>query len=105
MSKIILCGANSVGKSVLADDWCSKNRQYIKVGYVARDVMKKLKITEHQLRSSLSSREKTLYFKYQRMVVEEQNRREAELGNRPLHIRWWTRTTCSRLPCGGRTGC
>ena len=82
MSKIIICGASSVGKTTLVDDWCSKNKQYRYIRNTAKDVLRRQKLTQNDLLRSLSSRGKADYFKYQRMVSEEQNKREAELGNR-----------------------
>ena len=84
MSRIILCGASSVGKTTLASDWCYKNKNkkpYVQITEVARDVMREHNISRHDMVVSLSSPGKDLYFELQGMIIEEQNKREFELQN------------------------
>lgn len=82
MSRIILCGGKSVGKTTLAKDWCSMNKKYQLVADVRKYVMQEHRITPDDIFKSLSTRDKTLFFKLQRLIFEEQNQRESELeGN------------------------
>ncbi|KAI6654778.1 Regulator of nonsense transcripts 1 [Oopsacas minuta] len=89
MSRIILCGANSVGKTTLAQDWCSMNKNYQICCKVRRDVMVEHKISSEDIHNSLRSCKK-IFFKLQRLIFEEQYRRESQLGD-ALYI-------CSRGP-------
>ena len=81
MSRIILCGGKSVGKTTLANDWCSMNKKYQHVADVRRYVMQEHRITPDDVLESLSTRDKTLFFKLQRLIFEKQNQRESELGD------------------------
>ena len=81
MSRIILCGGKSVGKTTLAKDWCSINNKYQVVADVRNDVMEKHEITPDCISKSLSTRDKTRFFELQRLIFDEQNQRESELGD------------------------
>lgn len=76
---IILTGASSVGKSTLAEDWCRKYTHYHHVKEVARDIMKKQKITRSHLKSFLATENKVEFFEFQEQIFHEQNAREAVL--------------------------
>ena len=79
MSKIILCGASSVGKTTLSADWCSMHQEYTQITEVARDVMKERSISREDLLKSRDTPEKELYLELQRLILEEQNKWETEL--------------------------
>ena len=81
MSRIILCGGKSVGKTTLAKDWCSMNKKYQLVADVRNYAMQENTITPDDIFQSLSTRDKTLFFKLQKFIFEEQNQRESELGD------------------------
>ena len=81
MSRIILCGASSVGKTTLARDWCSKNREYDLIGDVRMEVLRKQGISHNDLNRSLSTHQKECFFEFQKLIFEEQNRREKGSGN------------------------
>ena len=83
MSKIILCGASSVGKTTLSNDWCKSNIRYTQIQEVARDVMTKLKITRCDMEHSLRT-DKRLFFDLQKSIFVEQNKREALLADTPF---------------------
>ena len=80
MSRIILCGASAVGKTTLARDWCYKNREYELIGDVRKDVVRTQGIDQYDLERSLSSHQKKLFFEHQRLIFEEQNLREIQVG-------------------------
>ncbi len=76
---IILCGASSVGKTTLANDWGQKHAGKDSVLYiqeVARDVMKQHSLTREGLKESLKTADKVDFLELQRLIIEEQNRRE-----------------------------
>ena len=75
-SKIILCGASSVGKTTLAKDWIETHKEYVHISEVARDVMKQHSLTRDDLMTSLNTSDKTTFLDLQRLILEEQNRRE-----------------------------
>lgn len=52
-SRIILCGASSVGKTTIATQWCAKHKQYYHVQEVARDVMREHNLTREHMEQSL----------------------------------------------------
>ena len=76
---IVLCGASSVGKSTLAQKWCSKHPDYYHIEEIARDIMKEKSISRDDLKASLSTVEKSLFLQLQHDIIEEQNIRESKL--------------------------
>ena len=74
--KIILCGASSVGKTTLANDWCSKYKCFVHIQEVARDVMREHSITRDDMVASLQTAEKKLFLDLQLKILSEQNKRE-----------------------------
>ena len=76
---IILCGASSVGKSTLAEDWCRQHAEYHHIFEVARDIMKERSITRSDLESYLRSEKKEQFFEFQKQIFEDQNTRESDL--------------------------
>ena len=74
--RIVLCGANSVGKTTLAEDWCKKHEEYTYIVEVARDVMKKHGIMREDVRTSLKTPEKYALLRLQDLIFQEQNRQE-----------------------------
>ena len=85
LPNILLCGASSVGKTTLATEWCHRHRTYRHIEEVAREVMKNHSppITQQCLKQSLAT-DKALFAELQRLILEEQSRREAELGENPF---------------------
>ena len=83
MTKIILCGASSVGKTTLSNDWCRDNRGYAQIQEVARNVMTKQKITRYDMEQSLRT-DKRLFFDLQKSIFVEQNKRETLLADTPF---------------------
>ena len=83
-SRIILCGASSTGKTTLANDWCSKHKDFEHIQEIARDIMKANFITREDLLASLKTRKKECFFKLQCLILKEQNRREMELAGKPF---------------------
>ena len=77
--RIVLCGANSVGKTTLADDWQKKHQEYRYLVEVARDVMIKNSITGQDVRESVG--DKPVLVRLQNLIFEEQNRQEIALGD------------------------
>ena len=73
---IILSGASSVGKTTVANDWCSKHKHFVHIQEVARDVMHDCSITRDDLEASLATKEKQVFLKLQHDILEEQNKRE-----------------------------
>ncbi len=84
--KIILCGASSVGKTTLANDWIVKHKQYSHISEVARDVMRTHSLTREHLIASLETPTKDIFLKLQQLILEEQNVREVrfEENNKPF---------------------
>ncbi len=82
---IILCGASSVGaKTTLASDWVQRSRHagkdFSHIQKVARDVMKQhSKFTREGLKESLKTADKVDFVMLQRLIIEEQNRRELRI--------------------------
>ena len=74
--RIILSGASSVGKTTVANDWCSKHERFVHIQEVARDVMHECSITRDDLAASLSTKEKQVFLELQHDILEEQNKRE-----------------------------
>lgn len=81
---MILCGASSVGKSTLAQLWCHKHPEYNHIREIARDIMNKNSIDRRHLEQSLSSKHKTVFLQLQHDIMDEQNRREADLLSKQL---------------------
>ena len=80
---IILCGASSIGKSTLAQEWCQKHVEYARIEEVARDIMKSSNLTRDDLTASIQT-DKRVFLDLQLQIMEEQNRRETELDGRPF---------------------
>ena len=78
---IILCGASSIGKSTLAQEWCKKHVEYAPIDEVARDIMKSSSLTRDDLTASIQT-DKRVFLGLQLQIMEEQNRRESELAGR-----------------------
>lgn len=74
--RIILSGASSVGKTTVANDWCSKHKHFVHIQEVARDVMNECSMTREDLEASLSTKEKQVFLDLQQAILEEQNKRE-----------------------------
>ena len=74
--RIILSGASSVGKTTLANDWIEKHTEYAHISEVARDVMKQHSLTREDLIESLKTTDKATFLQLQKLIFEEQNRRE-----------------------------
>ena len=82
--RIVLSGASSVGKTTLATDWIERHGEYAHIGEVARNVMKQLSLTREHLITSLGTPDKATFLHLQRLIFEEQNRREISLENQPF---------------------
>ena len=80
--RIVLCGANSVGKTTLAEDWVKKHPEYFYLEEVARKVMPENSITSKDVRESLKTPDKSTLVKLQNLIIEEQNKQELALGDR-----------------------
>lgn len=80
--RIVLCGANSVGKTTLAEDFLEKHPgKYNYLVEVARDVMTANSISSEDVRESLKTPEKATLTLLQNLIFEEQNRQELALGD------------------------
>ena len=77
--KIVLSGASSVGKTTLAKDWKERHKEYSHISEVARDVMKEHSLTRDDLITSLKTPEKATFLRLQKLIFEEQDRRETSL--------------------------
>ena len=84
MARIVLSGASSVGKTTLATDWIKRHREYAHISEVARDVMKEHNLTRDDLIESLETPEKATFLRLQKLIFEEQNRREISLESKPF---------------------
>ena len=82
--RIILSGASSVGKTTLAEDWIERHGEYAHISEVARDVMKQHSLTREDLITSLKTPDKTTFLHLQKLIFEEQNRREILLEKQPF---------------------
>ena len=82
--KIVLSGASSVGKTTLATDWKERHREYAHISEIARDVMKQHSLTRDDLITSLKTPEKATFLRLQKLIFEEQNRREISLEGKPF---------------------
>ena len=79
--RILLCGASSVGKTTLAEDWVKKHPEYVYLREVARKVMPANSIMREDVIASLKTPEKSVFIKLQNLIIQEQNRQELALGN------------------------
>ena len=79
--RIVLCGANSVGKTTLAEDFLEKHGEYVYLKEVARDVMKSNSITSKDVRESLKTPENSTPSLLQNLIFQEQNLQELALGD------------------------
>ena len=79
-----MCGASSVGKTTLANDWCSKHKDYHHIQEIARDIMRRKGITREDLLTSLDTEDMTLFFDLQCHIMEEQNQRELATCGEPF---------------------
>ena len=79
MARIILCGASSVGKTTLSNDWANRNTEYAQIQEVARDVMLEQGVTREDMIESLGT-DKKVFFQLQGDIFKEQHKRETELG-------------------------
>lgn len=82
--RIVLSGASSVGKTTLATDWTERHGEYKHISEVARAVMKEHSLTRDDLIESLKTPEKTTFLRLQKLIFEEQNRREISLESKPF---------------------
>ena len=73
---IVLCGASSVGKTTLAEDWLRKHEEYAYLEEVARGVMEKNSIMREDVDESLKTQEKEVLIRLETLIFEEQNRQE-----------------------------
>ena len=83
-TRIVLCGASSVGKTTLATDWTERHSEYAHISEVARDVMKQHSLKTKDLIESLKTSEKATFLRLQELIFEEQNRREISLEGKPF---------------------
>ena len=74
--QIVLCGASSVGKTTVANDWCDNNKCFVHIQEVARDVMHECSITRDDLKESLRTNDKQVFLNLQEAILKEQNKRE-----------------------------
>ena len=79
--RIVLCGASSVGKTTLAEDFLKKHGEYVYVREVARGVMKSNSITREDVVASLKTPDKSTLSLLQNLIFPEQNRQELALGD------------------------
>ena len=80
---ILLCGASSVGKTTLANDWCLKHKEYQHIQEIARDIMTRDGITRENLETSLKG-DKKVFLDLQHSIIKEQNIREIEFESQPF---------------------
>ena len=80
---IILCGASSIGKSTLAQEWFQKHSEYVRIEEVARDIMRSSNLTRDDLIASIQT-DKRVFLDLQLHIMEEQNRRELQLAGKPF---------------------
>ena len=79
-NRIILCGASSVGKTTVATEWCKLHKQYYHIQEVARDVMKKCKLTREDMKNSLNNDpNKEVFLNLQRSILIAQNQHEVNI--------------------------
>ena len=85
MSRIILCGARTIGKTTLCEDWCEENQGYGRIdgNDVTSHVMDELDISRDDVTQSMGTSEKELFFKLQKSIFIEQNKRETTLQDQP----------------------
>lgn len=74
--RIVLCGASSVGKTTLAEDWLKTHQEYAYVKEVARGVMRANCITREDVSASLETEDKSILLRLQNLIFQEQNRQE-----------------------------
>ena len=65
-----------MGKTTVANDWCSEHKHFVHIQEVARDVMHDQCITRDDLEESLSTNGKHVFLRLQHAILEEQNKRE-----------------------------
>ena len=73
-----------MGKTTLANDWCQKHKDFEHLQEVARDVMNQHAITREDMKASLTTIDKVVFLELQRLILEEQNRRELAFDDRPF---------------------
>ena len=79
-SRIILCGASSVGKTTVATQWCEAHKEYYHIQEVARDVMKENNLTRVDMEKSLKDDpNKTVFLNLQWLILKAQNQHELSL--------------------------
>ena len=81
---IVLSGASSAGKTTLATDWIERHGEYDHISEVARAVMKEHSLTREDLKKSLKTPEKTTFLRLQKLIFDEQNRRETSSESKPF---------------------
>ena len=80
---VVLCGASSVGKTTLAEDWLKKHGgEYEYLEEVARGVMEKHNIMRRDVDASLETEEKRVLIRLETLIFEEQNRQELAFRSR-----------------------
>lgn len=77
--RIVLCGASSVGKTTIGEDWCRKHPDFHHMQEVARDLMRERAITREHLKESLESDDKTFFLDFEHLIFVEQNTQELSL--------------------------
>ena len=86
-NRIILCGASSVGKTTVALEWCRVHKQYYHIQEVARDVMKKCKLTREDMKNSLNDDpKKEIFLNLQRSILIAQNQHELNIPSDTPYI-------------------
>ena len=78
---IVLCGASSVGKTTLAEDWLKKHGDYAYLEEVARGVMERSSIMRKDVDASLETDAKEVLIRLETLIFEEQNRQELAYCN------------------------
>lgn len=76
---IVLCGASSVGKTTLAEDWLKKHGEYDYLKEVARGVMEEHSIMRKDVDASLETKAKEVLVLLETLIFEEQNQQELAL--------------------------
>ena len=80
-SRIILCGASSVGKTTVATQWCKEHSQFYHIQEVARDVMKKHNLTRGDMEQSLNNDpKKEVFLNLQWLILRAQNQHELNIS-------------------------
>ena len=76
---IILCGAGSIGKFTLAQEWSKKHVKYTRIEEVTRNIVKSSNLPRDDLGFNPNGLESV---PGQLQIMEEQNRHESEVTER-----------------------